>query len=147
MFEQKTEGTLIRKGLLWKRWNTVSLFQQKRKSLRLCMSALKSLLPSAGHYSQIIISNSWQQQRQQKEKNQTDFKLKLIESRSPLIEGQVSVSKLCEQSSLQDFFGCLVLNKVDDDVLEPVVILRWGVFLGKSQKASVLQLDGLNRGS
>lgn len=35
----------------------------------------------------------------------------------PLIEGQVPVSKLREQSPLQDLLGCLVLDEVDDDVL------------------------------
>lgn len=35
----------------------------------------------------------------------------------PLIKGQVPVSKLSEQSPLQNLFGRLVLYQVDDDVL------------------------------
>lgn len=42
----------------------------------------------------------------------------------PLIKGQVPVSKLCEQSPLQDLLGRLVLDEVDDNVLKSVVILR-----------------------
>lgn len=63
----------------------------------------------------------------------------------PLIKGQVPVSKLCQQSPLQDLLGCLVLDEVDDDVLQSVVILRRCVLLGKSQKTSILQLYGLTR--
>lgn len=63
----------------------------------------------------------------------------------PLIEGQVPVSKLCEQSSLQDLFRSLVLNEVDNDVLQSIVILGGRVLLGKSHKARILQLYGLNR--
>lgn len=36
---------------------------------------------------------------------------------TPLIEGEVPVSKLCEQSPLQNLLGCLVLDEVNDDVL------------------------------
>lgn len=63
----------------------------------------------------------------------------------PLIEGQVPVSELREQSPLQDLLGRLVLDEVDDDVLESVVVLGRRVLLGKSQKTSVLQLYGLTR--
>lgn len=63
----------------------------------------------------------------------------------PLIKSQVPVSKLREQSPLQNLLGCLVLNEVDDDVLQSVVVLRRCVLLGESQKASILQLYGLPR--
>lgn len=63
----------------------------------------------------------------------------------PLVESQIPVSKLCQQGPLQDLFGRLVLDEVDDDVLQPVVILRSHVFLGKSQEAGVLQLYSLAR--
>lgn len=63
----------------------------------------------------------------------------------PFIKGQVSVSKLCEEHSLQNLFGGLVLDEIDDDILQSVVILRWCVFLGKSQKTRILQLDGLTK--
>lgn len=45
-------------------------------------------------------------------------------SKLPLIKGQVPVSKLREQSPLQDLPGGLVLDQVDYDVLKSVVILR-----------------------
>lgn len=35
----------------------------------------------------------------------------------PLIKGKVPVSKLCEQSPLQDLFGRLVLDEVNDDMV------------------------------
>ncbi len=40
-----------------------------------------------------------------------------VQSNLPLIEGQVPVSKLSEQSPLQDLLRRLVLDEVDDDVL------------------------------
>ena len=63
---------------------------------------------------------------------------------SPLIEGQVPVSELCEQRPLQDLLGRLVLDEVHDDVLQPVVVLRSRVLLSKPQQAGVLQLYGLS---
>lgn len=64
---------------------------------------------------------------------------------APFIEGQVPVSKLCEQSPLQNLLGCLVLDEVNDDVLQSVVVLNRRVFLGKSQETCILHLDGLNK--
>lgn len=61
----------------------------------------------------------------------------------PLIKGQVSVSKLCEQCSLQNFLRGLVLDEIDNNMLQSVVILRWCVLLGKPQETGILQLDGL----
>lgn len=60
----------------------------------------------------------------EKEHNTIKGVFKSATSKLPLIEGQVPVSKLCEQSPLQDLSRGLVLDEVDDDVLKSVVILR-----------------------
>lgn len=47
----------------------------------------------------------------------------------PLIKAKVPVCELHEQGSLQDLLGRLVLDEVNNDVLQPMVVLRQCVFL------------------
>lgn len=102
---------------------------------------LRCLLPSAGSFKKLIhaATRGWS------ESKAGEKCAVFIFVRLPLIKSQISVSKLCQQSPLQDLFGCLVLDEVDDDVLQPVVILRSHVFLSESQQAGILQLYGLDR--
>lgn len=73
----------------------------------------RCLPPSAGPYKKLIDAASRRGLASAAEGKCAVFSFVPL----PLVESQVSVGKLCQQGSLQDLLGRLVLDEVDDDVL------------------------------
>lgn len=64
---------------------------------------------------------------------------------SPFIIAKIFIRKLFQERPFYDSFGCFVLEKVDQHVLEPRVAVRSGRLFGKLVEPGVLFMECLLR--